>query len=291
MTRASQPRLQRRSAKRHESRASLPPAELQADAVQVPTGRFPHGVVAVRSLPRNGRRVRMATTTLSAIMEATLSDLAISASAHRSTDPIKRREARKASLLTVMRFFLRGCCVPADLLTPLVYTLLDYDNLDAGIVSPTMLPSKRKKGDPSSKRMAEAALSAAVDARYELSEIKNYERAAEQVVKDVDERLRRHSTRLNLAFVANIERVLPGQDGAAADVVCRVVKSRTKLAHSTEHDDDAHDGVLFYRCWLEMVKGSSEPDRPRKALKRVYAHLVRMSVEMVLQATDKPDLI
>jgi hypothetical protein len=47
MTRASQSRLQRRSVKRHESQASLPPTELQADAVQVPASRFPHGVVAV----------------------------------------------------------------------------------------------------------------------------------------------------------------------------------------------------------------------------------------------------
>lgn len=211
---------------------------------------------------------------MSDLFAALFADLSLLAAAHNSPDPVKRRDVRERTLYRIIQFFSE-CQAPANFLSPLWGIFIDLMDLDAGITPEAMRPLNPNNRGSSAKRIAEAALSVAIDARY--ARIGNYGRAAELVVRDVDKRLRRRSTR-----PVSLEDVLSGHKDAKSDVVSRICRSRTSLSGAAATDEET--GVVFYRQLTEIREGAAILPDQRQA--RGYSALIRHAVDRVLQAAD-----
>jgi hypothetical protein len=156
---------------------------------------------------------------------------------------------------------------------------------------PELTPANRKKRNTTRRRMAEAAISAATDAQYEITRhaggSKNYEKSAEYVTDAVNTRLSRRIARLgsqnsNAASVT-VGLAFPGQEGG--DLFKRIAKFRTNLANSKASDDDDY-GLLFYRSWTSTVGQATKAANPTWPQRRGYAKLVQITAQRVLQVID-----
>ena len=105
----------------------------------------------------------MTPASASAIFSTTFEKLSNCAAAQNSANSIQRRAAKKGWVMTMIEHLANSGASP-EFLEPGWSLLLDLEDIDVGVTPADLRSATPKKGTSTGKRMAEAAISAAVDA-------------------------------------------------------------------------------------------------------------------------------